>query len=440
MSEWLDEYKMKRKSDDIKICDTTEKFDPNNNAGFAFISQRVVARVLNLDDKYDCNSSIKFDSAYDLYDKNSYNNIDVKFTILNKKNYWQFNLKNKEIPDIYILLGFSPDKSDILHVWFVKYLDELLFNSSINKVKTVISITNSERGLKRAAPWEVDVEPYNNAYYSMSLDNCSVLRSDISNAKRKVNQRDIIDKPTEYEEYMKRLEEVKELRNSPKRVINYDDIDSMPNIDDEHKFLLKEIIRFMLENGRDPTNKDFKALNGYPNSAKFYKYYNNKYKWYKRGISAAIEQLWSYGSSRSLILPKTESINKITYAEKFAVFSRIEKNLIDKLGCQNSGKFKHKYRSVSCDEYGDMIFKFSSLNNNIWLFNLRKKLENNQNIDNFICVGTNHELTEIKHIWGIVGCNVNTIKNLKIYDTHGSLERLRQYDVTNSFNIDELIQ
>ena len=361
MSKWLNEYKNSKKISSFESLDyEIGNLNPDSKIGFGFIGQRVVAKIFKLKLEQDCNCSINFGAPYNLYDEKKYGKINVKSTILNNKNYWQFNLKNKEIPDTYILLGFSPDKSDVLHVWIAKYSDELLFDSLKNKTKNTISITNSERGLTRAAPWEIDAKSFNDAYRSMSLDNCSVLRSDMLNAKRKVNQRDIIDKPTEYEEYMKKLEEVKELRNSPRRVINYDDIDSMPNIDDEHKFLLKEIIRFMLENGRDPTNKDFKALNGYPNSAKFYKYYNNKYKWYKRGISGAISQLVNYGSYRSLFLPKTENISKISYVKKFEVFNRIEKNLINKLGCQNSGKFKHKYRNISCDEYSNLIFNFSS--------------------------------------------------------------------------------
>lgn len=149
-----------------------EKLDPNSNIGFGFIGQRVVAKVLNLELKYDCNCSEGFGSEYDLYDKNNYGSINVKAGTLNEHNYWQFNLKCKQIPDTYIILGFSLYKSDILRVWITDSLDDLTYE------KQKISIVNTYRGLLKVEPWEVDCELYNDAYHSMSLDNCRVLKSD----------------------------------------------------------------------------------------------------------------------------------------------------------------------------------------------------------------------------------------------------------------------
>lgn len=153
------------------------KLDPGSNTGFAFASQRTVAKTLGLDLKYDCNCSEGFGSEYDLYDK-KYKYINVKAAMLNNVNSWQFGLSNKYTPDTYILLALSKDKSDILHVWVTEPEDDLTFDEKNFKFKSSISITNSERGLKRAKGWEVDCEPYNVAYHSMSLKNCSVLRSD----------------------------------------------------------------------------------------------------------------------------------------------------------------------------------------------------------------------------------------------------------------------
>jgi len=152
--------------------------DPESNTGFAFISQRVVAKVLGLELKYDCNCSEGFGSEYDLYDKNGYDNINIKATMLNNANFWNFGLKNKYTPDVYIMLGFSVDKSDILHVWITEPEDDLTFDEKNFKYKQTISITNSYKGLNRASPWEVDAEPYTDAYHNMSLENCRVLRSD----------------------------------------------------------------------------------------------------------------------------------------------------------------------------------------------------------------------------------------------------------------------
>ena len=159
------------------------KLDADSPTGFAFLSQRVVAETLGLDLKYDCNCSIGFNAPDDLYDANKYKYINVKTAILNKVNSWKFGLIQKYNPDTYIMLGFSVDKSDILHVWITEPEDDLTFDEKNFKYKQSISITNGifsgrRSGLKRAEPWEVDVEPYNNVYHSMSLENCSVLRSD----------------------------------------------------------------------------------------------------------------------------------------------------------------------------------------------------------------------------------------------------------------------
>ena len=151
--------------------------DPESSTGFAFMSQRVVAETLGLGLEYDCNCSDGFGAPQDLYDK-KYKYINVKTATLNKVNVWNFLLKNKYTPDTYIMLGLSGNKSDILHVWITEPEDDLTFDEKKFKYKQSISITNSERGLNRAKNWEVDAKPYNDAYHSMSLENCSVLRSD----------------------------------------------------------------------------------------------------------------------------------------------------------------------------------------------------------------------------------------------------------------------
>ena len=152
--------------------------DPESKVGFGFIGQRVVAKVLGLELKYDCNCSEGFGSEYDLYDKDGYEYINVKVSTLGNDTGWHFDFGNKYTPDTYIMLGFSADKSDIEHVWITEPEDDLTFDEKNFKLKKGITIKNSKRGLRRAAPWEVDCEPYNNAYHSMSLDSCKVLRKD----------------------------------------------------------------------------------------------------------------------------------------------------------------------------------------------------------------------------------------------------------------------
>jgi len=146
---------------------------PDSETGFAFISQRVVAKVLDLELKDDCNCSVNFNTSYDLLDDGGYGYINVKAaTNYIKRNNWNFYFQNKYIPDTYIMLAFSADKIDIKRVWITEALDDLTFE------KKSISIHDSYKGLLKGKPWEVDAEPYNDAYHSMSLDNCSVLRSD----------------------------------------------------------------------------------------------------------------------------------------------------------------------------------------------------------------------------------------------------------------------
>lgn len=152
---------------------------PDSSVGFGFIGQRVVAKTLGLKLKYDCNCSEGFMSEYDLYDNNKYKYINVKAGILNTYNRWQFIFNNKYKPDTYIMLGFSNDKSNIEHVWITEPEDDLTFDEKNFKYKQSISIKNDiNNGLNRARTWEVNVKPYNDTYHNMSLENCSVLRSD----------------------------------------------------------------------------------------------------------------------------------------------------------------------------------------------------------------------------------------------------------------------
>ena len=156
----------------------TGNLDKNSEVGFAFISQRVVANVLKLTLKNDCNCSIGFNAPYDLYDKDKYFYINVKVSKLHDNYYWKFGLKQKVVPDTYIMLGFDENRKNILHIWITDPLDDLTYDEIKERPKGDIGITNTYYGLEKAEPWEVDTKPYNDVLHSMSLDNCSVLKSD----------------------------------------------------------------------------------------------------------------------------------------------------------------------------------------------------------------------------------------------------------------------
>jgi len=158
------------------------QLDPNSAIGFGFISQRVVAKTLGLKLKYDCNCRLGFKSSYDLYDNIVYDYINVKgVKIIN--NIWIFNFRNKEIPNTYICLGYDENKNNIKHVWIFKpNYDIILFD------KITIGISNSLKGLKRVEQYEVDVKSYNDMYHSMSLKNCSVLKSELTEEEKQIKE------------------------------------------------------------------------------------------------------------------------------------------------------------------------------------------------------------------------------------------------------------
>lgn len=145
--------------------------NPESAIGFAFISQRIVAKTLNIN--HDCNLEINFGHPYDLYDIN-YGKIDVKCSklLLNEGIWeiWSFKVDKKNKADYYIMLGFSRDKKEILKSWIIPTNTEILNN------KKSINIYNSEKGLLRFKEFEVDHKSFNTTYHSMSIDNCPVLR------------------------------------------------------------------------------------------------------------------------------------------------------------------------------------------------------------------------------------------------------------------------
>ena len=142
------------------------KLNKNSTVASGFISQRVVANVLGLELKDDCNCSISFKYPFDLYDENRYNYINVKGSklhyIVGQNLYWKFSLEQKEIPDTYVMLGFDKNRKNILKVWITDPLDDLTYE------KKTLNITNTNEKSLFAQPWEVDPKPYNDMLHKMS--------------------------------------------------------------------------------------------------------------------------------------------------------------------------------------------------------------------------------------------------------------------------------
>lgn len=149
--------------------------DIDSTAGFGFLGQRIVAKKLGLELKYDCNCSVNFNHPFDLFDSEKYGRIDVKTATLKNNgvsSFWQFKISNNEC-DTYIMLGFNENKNDLIKIWLIKSNDNITNRDSLviyNNPKyhgNIVRIINK---------YEVDVKPYNDAYHNMSLDNCSVLK------------------------------------------------------------------------------------------------------------------------------------------------------------------------------------------------------------------------------------------------------------------------
>lgn len=146
--------------------------DKNSAVGVAFISQRVVANVLGLELKYDCNCVEGFKHSFDLYDRSRYNYINVKDSKLHytieRSPAWHFGLTQKIIPDTYIMLGYDKNRKNVLRVWITDAIDDFVFNEKKGKTLTSKTITNVYESLDKAKPWEVDPKPYDDMLHQMS--------------------------------------------------------------------------------------------------------------------------------------------------------------------------------------------------------------------------------------------------------------------------------
>ena len=87
--------------------------DVNSSTGFAFLTQRIVAKTLGIKLDNDCNCSVNFMHPFDLYDKDGYGKIDVKSSCLRKNvaDSWIFSIKRNEIPDFFLCLALDNRKN-----------------------------------------------------------------------------------------------------------------------------------------------------------------------------------------------------------------------------------------------------------------------------------------------------------------------------------------
>ena len=153
--------------------------DIDSTVGFGFLGQRIVARKLGLELKYDCNCSVNWHHSFDLLqlDNEKYGKIEVKVAAIRIDDYsllWQFDLGDSSECDTYVALGFTKSKSDVEKVWVIPSDRNIVIDRSmLNIVHKPKRIGTVAREIKK---YEVDPKSYNDAYHSMNLDNCSVLK------------------------------------------------------------------------------------------------------------------------------------------------------------------------------------------------------------------------------------------------------------------------
>ena len=140
--------------------------DVNSATAQGRIGEILVVKVLNINKEHDCNRiscHYKFDLIHEKYGK-----IDVKTSKLSIKNMWLFNFKAKKEANTYICIGLSSNRKTVEHVWIVPNEREI-------KDLKILNIANKHVSLLNNSKWEVDNEPYNIAYHSMSLDSCKMM-------------------------------------------------------------------------------------------------------------------------------------------------------------------------------------------------------------------------------------------------------------------------
>lgn len=137
-----------------------------SSTGKGFISQRIIAKFLNLELKNDCNCTKGFNYGVDLYDNEKYKYIDSKSSklhnYLSKNSFWSFKLNEKRIPDVYMMLGWDKNRKNILKGWSIDSKNDLVNG------KNSITIKNNIKGLKKWSNYEINNILLNEVLHKMS--------------------------------------------------------------------------------------------------------------------------------------------------------------------------------------------------------------------------------------------------------------------------------
>lgn len=133
--------------------------DPATDIGKATITEYVVLETMG-----DCVKT-NFNYCYDL-DSASLGKINVKSSrlcISRKKQCWNFYINpNGYTPDYYVCIALDERFSKILHVWEIP-------NTFKVPSDFIISVKNSDRGIKRFNLYEVDASKYDEVLQNMDI-------------------------------------------------------------------------------------------------------------------------------------------------------------------------------------------------------------------------------------------------------------------------------
>lgn len=156
------------------------RLDIDSPTGFAFLSQRVVARKLRIETKHDCNCTYGHNyPGFDLLQLHGekYGRIQVKTAVIRNKDIsllWTFNIGNYLECDTYIMLGFTKNKSDVEKVWVIPSDRNII----IDRDSLQIYLNPKYMGIvaREISKYEVDSRPYNYTYHNMKkLRECDYL-------------------------------------------------------------------------------------------------------------------------------------------------------------------------------------------------------------------------------------------------------------------------